>query len=912
MNNADNLRVMFDTITAWTKSIRDSLNLGVSKPAEKAAGDVASLKAELEKLGKQQESVKSLRAMRGELADTNKALADARERVGTLSRSLQASGQPSQRLIAALANATGAVSELETKQRGQTRAIGALSSELGAAGLNTRNLAAQQRALKGNIDATTTSLEHATRQEENREKWSKRREAIKEGSEKLGEAGNWIREKVNVAMDEAKKFEDVRARMLAAGANEKSIQAAEHYARTAQLPGVSTVEKFSYVSDAQGMTESETMAEKVADQFAKVHFTNLALYDAQQAQANDTAFKNLAAIAVTRGALKDNAHREGELDNIQQLIAANRGDIKANELVKFATSAGAAANGLSSAAMWFQSNAVINTLGGGDKAGSALAVLIDNLADGHGMTPQSIGALVKDGLLDRKGIHYGKDGKADSFAPDALKDVALLRQSPAQWLRDVLLPLLKARGIDSPEQINAEISTLFSKKEGADYMRAVYANLDKIGSDEHDATSARTIAASATLAATTTRGKEAALKAGTDTLKLQAGESTQPAYNASLDAAQTGLGKLTPFIDAHRGVAQTIGTVTTVLGDLLAGAGMLAGGLFAAIGALKTAKSLMSALGGSAKDFAGAVIDNAGPSGNTPANTPGGSGKGRGKGSAARRARTARAAARNALAAGRNVTQTAPVARNAISALAARAPAVAAAGRGAATASIASRLLGRLGGVGRAIAPMAATAARVLGGAGTAGTAVRLLGGALRIGSLLGGITPAGLLLQAGIGAGTWAFEHRDQIKGWFSGGAKSGAAAGDGPPKPGAATAADPVKPPTMPPGDASKIPSMVVSTLTASQLLVGSSLASAALLPPLTQAAMPDRPTMAFDMRAPLNSARPPAPTVVTVPAAPAVINVYAPANVDARVVAQLVREELDKRDRELRQRATAALHD
>ncbi|MBN3725635.1 hypothetical protein, partial [Burkholderia sp. Ac-20379] len=609
MNNADNLRVMFDTITAWTKSIRDSLNRGVSQPADKAAGDVASLKAELEKLGKQQESVKSLRAMRGELADTNKALADARERVSTLSRSLQSSGQPSQRLVAALANATGAVGELEAKQRGQTRAIGTLSSELSGAGLNTRNLAAQQRALKGNIDATTASLEHATRQEENREKWSKRREAIKDGSEKLGEAGNWIREKVNVAVDEAKKFEDVRAQMLAAGADEKAIQAAERYARTAQLPGVSTAEKFSYVSDAQGMTDSEAMAEKVADKFAKVHFTNLALYDTQQAQANDATFKSLAAIAVSRGALKDGAHREGELDNIQQLIAANHGDIKADELVKFANSAGAAANGLSSAALWFQSNAVIKTLGGGDKAGGALAALMDTLASGHGMSRQSVDALVKDGVLDRKGVKFGKDGKSESFAPDALKNVALLRQSPAQWLRDVLLPQLKARGNDSPEQVNAQIDAIVGQKEAASYLKAVYANLDKSTSDEHDAVGAKTIDASAALAATTTRGKEAGLKASTDSLKLQAGESAQPAYNASLDVAQSGLGKLSAFIDAHRGIAQTLGTVATVLGGVLAGAGTLAGGLFAAIGALKTARSLMSALGGGARDFAGAVLD---------------------------------------------------------------------------------------------------------------------------------------------------------------------------------------------------------------------------------------------------------------------------------------------------------------
>nr|MBN3728478.1 hypothetical protein [Burkholderia sp. Ac-20379] len=183
-------------------------------------------------------------------------------------------------------------------------------------------------------------------------------------------------------------------------------------------------------------------------------------------------------------------------------------------------------------------------------------------------------------------------------------------------------------------------------------------------------------------------------------------------------------------------------------------------------------------------------------------------------------------------------------------------------------------------------------------------------------GSLLGGFTPAGLLLQAGIGAGTWAFEHRAQIKGWFSGGAgKDGAAAGDGSPKPGAAAAAaatDSAKAPIAPPGEPSKVPSMMVTTLTASQLLVASSLASAALLPPLAHPAVPDRSTMAFDLRAPLNGARPPAPAVVTVPAAPAVINIYAPANVDARAVAQLVREELDKRDRELRQRATAALHD
>ncbi|WP_186073620.1 hypothetical protein [Burkholderia gladioli] len=880
MNNADNLRVMLDTITAWTKSIQDSLNRGVSQPAEQASEDVASLKAELEKLGKQQESIKSLRAMRGELGDTNRALADARERVGTLSRSLQSSGQPSQRLVAALANASGAVGELEAKQRSQTRAVGALSSELGEAGLNTRNLAAQQRALKRNIEATTSSLEQATREETRRERRSKRAAEIKDGGEKLQGAGKAILDNVRVVMGEQKSFDDVRLQMQVSGAAPQTIEAAERYARTKSMPGVSRDENFALISDALQKTDNFALATQIAEARGKEHFANASMNDEAEAKIRDAKFASLLDLAQGRDGLKDEKTATPEIDAIHRLIAMNKGDVDADQYAKFAKAGGAAVKGLGSNALYIQSKSVIDELGGKD-AGKGFAAVIDSLADGHKLSPKNISNLIDEGLVDPRKINRDPSGAATSFQQDALTEAKTLRAAPADWLA-ARVKRWNDMGIKDDAQIVARIDSLFTNPAAATYMKSLYSHLADIQADTTRAQKAAGLDTTVAAASKTTRGNEAILHAQVGTFKQQAGESVQPVHDAGIGLAQAGMRSVIDTVNAHPGAAKVVGSTVAVVGGLALSVGGL---ITKGYGLLSAARAIASmVLGGRvAAGAAGAVGVTAarGAAAATPA---------------------ARALAQAAPTVARGVVLAGPAARAATAAVSTL-PAAATAAKTAAP--LGARLLGMLGSVASTVVSKATAA---LGVVRTASAAGGVLGTALKIGGFAAKLWPPVRLISTlysvfELGMGV----YRAFNQGKPGSGAKAAGASG-----PDAPTLVDHTRIAAASKGDPSKLPSMMVGALTAGQLFVTSSLASAALPSPLAPVAMPARSTTPFDLRAPLNASRPATPAVVAVPTAPTVINVYAPPGVDAQAVAQLVRNELDKRAREQQQRATAALTD
>ncbi|WP_186179954.1 hypothetical protein [Burkholderia gladioli] len=595
MNDADKLRVMLDTITAWTQSAQDTLKRA-SKPAEAFTKDIEKLGEELDRLGKQQDSVKSFRAMRGELAGTSKELAAAQARFNTLSRGMRASGPPSQQMIGELASARGALIELGTRHKSQTQAVRELRDELGRAGLGTRELAAHHRKLNADIADTRNALDRATQAEERRKRLAENAQVLKETGESLREAGKSVLEGLHKAIDASKEVDDARAQIRALGVDEQTARQAERYARTANSPGISMAGSLGLMRDSLQMTSTEALAETLSTAVAKMQFSNLAKYDDKEAKANNAKVTALLAVAHDRDGFKDAAGIARETDAIQKLMNLSAGDIKPAEWAGFMKAGGDAAKGLSTDALYFQMKSLFDTVGSGAAAGKGMAALVNQLSQGH-TTAKATQNLVDLGFIDRKAVHHGKDGAVTGFDQGALRGDALLQRSPLAWVDAVLVPALAKKGIKDDDKVAELLNSILPNADAAKLLMSIYQHRADMKQDEDSGSKAAGVDASAQAASRLTRAKEAAVHAQFDTLKAQIGETVTPLYNSGLDMAVGALTKLNAFITNHSGATRVIGTVVAAVAGLVFGLGSLLGVLSSVVSAYALVRNTMSVLG---------------------------------------------------------------------------------------------------------------------------------------------------------------------------------------------------------------------------------------------------------------------------------------------------------------------------
>ncbi|CAN7191187.1 phage tail tape measure protein [Trinickia sp. LjRoot230] len=176
------LRVLFDMIDGATKPMRAIMNGNRG-----LASALKATRGELGKLQVSQKDVTAFRTLQDGLGNISASAAAARDRVKHLSRSLRASGPPSQQMIAALGTARRELRQLTAGQKKQTAGLEQMTQRLTAAGVDLSNLSTHEAELKTKIAATTAVMgaqqdklialtARTKRLAEAREKLNKRRE----------------------------------------------------------------------------------------------------------------------------------------------------------------------------------------------------------------------------------------------------------------------------------------------------------------------------------------------------------------------------------------------------------------------------------------------------------------------------------------------------------------------------------------------------------------------------------------------------------------------------------------------------------------------------------------------------------------------------------------------------------------
>jgi hypothetical protein len=604
MDNALKLRVMFDMIDNWTKPLRNVLNSNKG-----LAQSLKQTRSELATLGKQQKAVASFREMRAGLADTTKKLGAAQSNVKALAGSLHAFGPPTRQMVADLARARQAASQLRAEQKRQAAAVDEMRAKLSQAGIETRNLAQHERTLRANIASTTATMQAQIRQ----------LEALSEREKKLAAARGKMQAMQGVAggmaiggyaarstgmrmlgglggtLDEAKKMTNERARITALGLGDQATQDAEKYVRAMNMMGVSTSDNMTLMRDALSIFADEHHAQMVMPTLAKMKFANEALFGAGDAHANEEKFMNMLKVIELRGGTKDEATFRNEANMVQKVLSATGGRVGGDEWRNFIQTGGVAAKQMRQDAFYYQMEPLIQEMGG-HAVGTGLMSAYSNIYQGK-TTVRAAQEMMNLGLLDKKNVEYNKIGMIKRIKPGALLGGDLFKASPLEWLEKVLLPQMAKKGITDPDKVKDMISTIFTNRTAANLFSTMYMQRDQIHKNERLNANAYGIDEAAQLGALQTQGKENDLLAKTRDLRREIGERVAPLYNVALDKTREILGGLIGLIQRHGAAAKVILSVLAAFAALLVVMGTFTIVLAGILGPLAIVRFSMATLG---------------------------------------------------------------------------------------------------------------------------------------------------------------------------------------------------------------------------------------------------------------------------------------------------------------------------
>ncbi|MEI4974123.1 phage tail tape measure protein [Aeromonas caviae] len=123
------------------------------------AKDLADTKAKVRDLEKQSGQIDGYRTLGKQIGTTRAELTQAQQTAQRMAKELAATSNPTKAMTRELEKAKGAVRDLTNKEREMVSRHGAMKAAMQQAGINTRQLSQHQRQLKTDLTATTAQLE---------------------------------------------------------------------------------------------------------------------------------------------------------------------------------------------------------------------------------------------------------------------------------------------------------------------------------------------------------------------------------------------------------------------------------------------------------------------------------------------------------------------------------------------------------------------------------------------------------------------------------------------------------------------------------------------------------------------------------------------------------------------------------
>lgn len=288
----------------------------------------------------------------------------------------------------------------------------------------------------------------------------------------------------------AKDYEMAFARFKTLNLGASINDDANNFARGTKQFGVSMTERMTILRDMHEVMGSYEEAKAVTPLFSRMLAANKGIFGEAGNRFDTKTFQALGKVIEMRGGTKSEHEMYTQADFAQRVLTGSAGLVTPTDLLAFAKTGGVATRLLSNRAFYEESAPMIQEMGG-SKFGTALMSAHQNLAMGRG-TLKSMVEASRLGLIDPKMIEYTKIGTIKQVLPGALKNDDLYNTSKFEWLKQVLIPAIRAKGVRTKtglvtgdavtdDQIVNELNTIFSQRTASNAFAQMYLQREKIG-----------------------------------------------------------------------------------------------------------------------------------------------------------------------------------------------------------------------------------------------------------------------------------------------------------------------------------------------------------------------------------------------------------------------------------------------
>lgn len=153
MSNNVRIEVLLNAVDRASRPLK-----AIQNASKSLSGDIRSSQKSLRELNAQASRIDGFRKASAQLAVTGHALDKAKQEAEALATQFKNTERPTRAQAQVLESAKRAAEGLQTKYNSLTESVKRQQRELGAAGINTRNLANDERGLKSRIAETTVQL----------------------------------------------------------------------------------------------------------------------------------------------------------------------------------------------------------------------------------------------------------------------------------------------------------------------------------------------------------------------------------------------------------------------------------------------------------------------------------------------------------------------------------------------------------------------------------------------------------------------------------------------------------------------------------------------------------------------------------------------------------------------------------
>jgi TP901 family phage tail tape measure protein len=153
MSNNVRLEVLLNAVDRASRPLK-----AIQTASKSLTGDIRTSQKSLRELNAQASRIEGFRKASAQLAVTGQSLEKAKQEAAALATQFKNTERPTRAQAQVLESAKRAADGLQTKYNSLTESIKRQQRELGAVGINTRNLANDERGLKSRISETTAQL----------------------------------------------------------------------------------------------------------------------------------------------------------------------------------------------------------------------------------------------------------------------------------------------------------------------------------------------------------------------------------------------------------------------------------------------------------------------------------------------------------------------------------------------------------------------------------------------------------------------------------------------------------------------------------------------------------------------------------------------------------------------------------